>query len=282
MSQQKTSALLQELTLGKTTSYTNQYDPTLLQAVPRTMARDTLGEIDTQYLGQDIWTGYEVSWLEPTGKPVVKIVEFVFQAHSENLVESKSFKLYLNSFNQTRFKSEQAVKKLMQQDLAAMSGEKVEVTIYSLDQYTQKGLTLFSGELIDDAPIEIDTFEYNPKLLTAETPAENVNETLTSHLLKSNCLVTGQPDWGSVLIQYSGPKICRSSLLTYLIGFRNHNEFHEHCVERIYTDINNQFKPDELLVYARYTRRGGLDINPIRASHTQLIAQTKWYRLARQ
>ncbi|MCU4676081.1 NADPH-dependent 7-cyano-7-deazaguanine reductase QueF [Catenovulum sp. 2E275] len=282
MSQQNSSDLLAQLTLGKQTQYATQYDPNLLQAVPRAMSRATLGDNVPELTGVDIWTGYEVSWLEASGKPVVKIAEFEFNAQSDNLIESKSFKLYLNSFNQSQFNNDNQVAQIMQKDLSQVSGYEVKVKLFSLADYTAKGISELPGELIDDLPVTISDYEYSADKLK---PAENstiVTETLNSHLLKSNCLVTNQPDWGSVCISYTGPKIDHASLLTYIIGFRNHNEFHEHCVERIYTDINEKFKPQSLLVYARYTRRGGLDINPVRVSDTQLLSGLSWHRLARQ
>ncbi len=282
MSQQNSSDLLAKLTLGKETQYANQYDASLLQPVPRAMSRQTLGEIKNHFIGCDLWTGYEISWLEPQGKPVVKIAEFSFNADSENLIESKSFKLYLNSFNQTKFPNAEQVKQIMAEDLAQVSGMPVEVKLYDLDEYTQLGVSRLPGQLIDDLPLAIEHYQYDPDILTSSENSKVVTETLVSHLLKSNCLVTNQPDWGSVMIRYTGQQIDHQSLLTYIIGFRNHNEFHEHCVERIFIDIQNKFNPDELSVYARYTRRGGLDINPIRVSEASLLDSVTWHRLARQ
>ncbi|MBD3777512.1 MAG: NADPH-dependent 7-cyano-7-deazaguanine reductase QueF, partial [Thiotrichales bacterium] len=211
----------------------------------------------------DIWTAYEVSWLNAKGKPVAVIAEFAFPADSPNLIESKSFKLYLNSFNGTCFSSQQEVEDLWVKDLSAACGGEVQVDVRSLNG-DEMLIGQLPGENLDDLDIEVDTYQVRPELLTVE--AEVVEETLNSHLLKSNCLVTGQPDWGSIVIRYEGPQINHENLLKYLISFREHNEFHEQCVERVFTDIMRQCKPQKLTVYARYVRRGGLDINPYRSN----------------
>ncbi|AWB65241.1 NADPH-dependent 7-cyano-7-deazaguanine reductase QueF [Saccharobesus litoralis] len=284
MPKNNTSHLLDQLTLGKNTEYKSSYDPSLLDTVPRSLTRQTLG-IDEQHLpfvGVDIWTGYEVSWLNNKGKPQVAIAEFNFQFDSDVLVESKSFKLYLNSFNQSRFENWQQVQSVMTQDLTQASGKPVQVSLFSLDDYTNKGLCRPAQNHsvnLDQLDIDIDIYDYEPNLLKPLDKPLNVSETLVSHLLKSNCLVTGQPDWASVVIEYSGQALDHESVLKYLISFRGHNEFHEHCVERIYVDINNLIKPERLMVYARYTRRGGLDINPLRSS-TKINAPFE--RLVRQ
>lgn len=281
MSEQNTS-ILPELKLGKTTEYVDQYDASQLQAVPRKLMRDTLPNNSKAFLGIDIWTGYEISWLSPSGKPVVYIGEFVFSANSANLVESKSFKLYLNSFNQSKFDSVEQVTELMQKDLSDCSGAQVEVTLYPLGQFAKRRVTYFSGNCIDDLDVEINSYQYKPEVLKLDDNPQRVEETLVSHLLKSNCLVTGQPDWASIEIRYQGQAFDKASILEYLIGFRNHNEFHEHCVERIYRDIEQKLKPEKLSVYARYTRRGGLDINPLRVSHMSLLKGQPDHRLVRQ
>ena len=281
MSEQNTS-ILPELKLGKTTEYVDQYDASQLQAVPRKLMRDTLPNNSKAFLGIDIWTGYEISWLSPSGKPVVYIGEFVFSANSANLVESKSFKLYLNSFNQSKFDSVEQVTELMQKDLSDCSGAQVEVTLYPLGQFAKRRVTYLSGNCIDDLDVEINSYQYKPEVLKLDDNPQRVEETLVSHLLKSNCLVTGQPDWASIEISYQGQAFDKASILEYLIGFRNHNEFHEHCVERIYRDIEQKLKPEKLSVYARYTRRGGLDINPLRVSHMSLLKGQPDHRLVRQ
>ncbi|MER2491186.1 NADPH-dependent 7-cyano-7-deazaguanine reductase QueF [Catenovulum sediminis] len=282
MSQQNSSDLLKELKLGKHTDYVDQYDPKQLQGVSRQLMRDTLPTSTKAFYGLDIWTGYEISWLSPSGKPVVYIAEFFFSVDSPNLVESKSFKLYLNSFNQSHFKNAEQVTAIMETDLSAVSGKPVSVKLYTLDEFAKRQVTQFQGILLDDLPVNIESYDYQPELVCATSTEEKVEETLVSHLLKSNCLVTGQPDWASIVIRYTGQKIDHNKLLQYIVSFRNHNEFHEHCVERIFRDIESRLNPDKLSVYARYTRRGGLDINPIRLSNTQLLDDISNHRLVRQ
>ncbi len=264
--------------LGQKAEYAQLYDAGLLFAIARQENRDDLGfDLSSlPFIGLDIWTAYEVSWLNYKGKPEVRIVEFSFSAEAPNLIESKSFKLYLNSFNATRFDSEQEVIKLWEDDLSKVSGAKVYADMRRLDEASEITGTM-PGDCLDDLDIEIKTYQIHPKLLT--TKDEIVKETLNSHLLKSNCLVTGQPDWGSVLIRYEGKKINHQNLLKYIISFRNHNEFHEQCVERIFTDIMQQCQPEKLTVYARYVRRGGLDINPYRSNFEDEFDLT---RLSRQ
>lgn len=251
--------------LGQATPYCKTYDPGILFPIPRQEKRDELGfDLNSlPFQGLDIWTAYEVSWLNAKGKPVAVIAEFAFPADSPNLIESKSFKLYLNSFNGTRFSSQQEVEDLWVKDLSAACGGEVQVDVRSLNG-DEMLIGQLPGENLDDLDIEVDTYQVRPELLTVE--AEVVEETLNSHLLKSNCLVTGQPDWGSIVIRYEGPQINHENLLKYLISFREHNEFHEQCVERVFTDIMRQCKPQKLTVYARYVRRGGLDINPYRSN----------------
>jgi 7-cyano-7-deazaguanine reductase len=251
--------------LGQATPYCKTYDPGILFPIPRQEKRDELGfDLNSlPFQGLDIWTAYEVSWLNAKGKPVAVIAEFAFPADSPNLIESKSFKLYLNSFNGTRFSSQQEVEDLWVKDLSAACGGEVQVDVRSLNS-DEMLIGQLPGENLDDLDIEVDTYQVRPELLTVE--AEVVEETLNSHLLKSNCLVTGQPDWGSIVIRYEGPQINHENLLKYLISFREHNEFHEQCVERVFTDIMRQCKPQKLTVYARYVRRGGLDINPYRSN----------------
>jgi 7-cyano-7-deazaguanine reductase len=214
----------------------------------------------------DIWNGYELSWLNQRGKPQVAIARFLIPADSPLLIESKSFKLYLNSFNQTRVASTDELIQMLQKDLSAAAGAGVQVSLTLPEQFSELQFGELPGMLLDRLDIDVDQYEPAPSLLTANFDDAIVEERLVSHLLKSNCLVTGQPDWGSVQIHYVGPQIDQENLLRYLIGFRNHNEFHEQCVERIFMDIMRQCKPQKLSVYARYTRRGGLDINPWRTN----------------
>ena len=272
---------LSGLTLGKTTDYRDRYDASLLQGVPRSLNRDPLGlKAETlPFQGEDIWTLYELSWLNANGLPQVAVGHVELNYASINLVESKSFKLYLNSFNQTRFASWDEVRETLERDLSACAQGEVSVALYRLDEIEGQPIAHFHGTCIDDQDIVIDNYDFDAALLTDAASGKVVEETLVSHLLKSNCLITHQPDWGSVQIQYRGPKIDREKLLRYLVSFRHHNEFHEQCVERIFTDIQRFCQPESLSVYARYTRRGGLDINPWR-TNTRFIPATG--RLVRQ
>ncbi|AUV03852.1 NADPH-dependent 7-cyano-7-deazaguanine reductase QueF [Phytobacter ursingii] len=272
---------LSGLTLGKTTDYRDRYDASLLQGVPRSLNRDPLGLTaeNLPFHGADIWTLYELSWLNANGLPQVAVGHVELNYASINLVESKSFKLYLNSFSQTRFASWDEVRETLERDLSACAQGEVSVALYRLDEIEGQPIAHFHGTCIDDQDIVIDNYDFDAALLTDAASGKVVEETLVSHLLKSNCLITHQPDWGSVQIQYRGPKIDREKLLRYLVSFRHHNEFHEQCVERIFTDIQRFCQPESLSVYARYTRRGGLDINPWR-TNTRFIPATG--RLVRQ
>ncbi|WP_341503468.1 NADPH-dependent 7-cyano-7-deazaguanine reductase QueF [Gallaecimonas sp. GXIMD4217] len=261
---------LSGLTLGRETRYQDQYDPTLLQGVPRTLNRDALGLGDSlPFHGVDIWNGYELSWLNGKGKPVVAVGRFWIPADTPNLVESKSFKLYLNSFNQSRFDSQAQVQATLAEDLSRCAGGPVRVALFHPDQLAGQSLARLDGELLDELDIAVAGYDFDATLLDGIAGDEVVEETLVSHLLKSNCLITSQPDWGSVAIHYLGPKLDREKLLRYLISFRQHNEFHEQCVERIFTDLMRAAGPERLSVYARYTRRGGLDINPYRSTGSE-------------
>lgn len=253
--------------LGKTSLYPNTYDPAQLFPIPRQAKRDELGlQGSLPFFGVDIWNAYEVSWLNERGKPHIAIATFMIPADSPNIIESKSFKLYLNSFNQTRFDDQRAVVALLQRDLSATAGAGVQVALCEPAAFNSLHMGELSGLLLDRLDIEVVDRHPDPALLSALHDQATVEETLVSHLLKSNCPVTGQPDWGSVQIHYVGPPINQEALLKYLIGYREHNEFHEQCVERIFVDILRQCQPQKLAVYARYTRRGGLDINPWRSN----------------
>ncbi|AIU87587.1 NADPH-dependent 7-cyano-7-deazaguanine reductase QueF [Pectobacterium odoriferum] len=260
---------LSGLTLGKPTPYHGRYDAALLQPVPRSLNRDPLGIYpdNLPFHGADIWTLYELSWLNNRGVPQVAVGEMHLNAESLNLIESKSFKLYLNSFNQTTFDSWESVRATLAKDLAHCAQGDVNITLFKLSELEGQPLAGFTGECIDDQDIQIDSYDFNADYLaTNEQNAPVVEETLVSHLLKSNCLITHQPDWGSVQIHYRGKRINREALLRYIVSFRHHNEFHEQCVERIFNDITRYYQPEKLSVYARYTRRGGLDINPWRSN----------------
>ncbi|MEH0875957.1 NADPH-dependent 7-cyano-7-deazaguanine reductase QueF [Pectobacterium cacticida] len=269
MTSDNTHQALSGLTLGKPTSYCDHYDAALLQPVPRSLNRDPLGIYPNNlpFHGADIWTLYELSWLNRHGLPQVAIGEICLDAASVNLIESKSFKLYLNSFNQTAFDSWEQVRATLANDLAHCAQGGVTVKLFKLNEFEGQPLAGFTGECIDDQDIHIDRYDFNADYLAIhDQNAPIVEETLVSHLLKSNCLITHQPDWGSVQIHYCGKRISREALLRYIISFRHHNEFHEQCVERIFNDIMRYYQPEKLSVYARYTRRGGLDINPWRSN----------------
>lgn len=272
---------LDKLKLGQQTQYASNYDRTLLQPVPRHLNRDTLGITHTQpfHFGADIWMAYEISWLNLNGLPQVAIADVAIDFQSENLIESKSFKLYLNSFNQSKFATFEEVQQHLTQDLSNCAKGKVSVKLHPLSKYCHEPIVELAGECIDQQDIEINDYQFNPEILTNCTHDQMVKESLVSHLLKSNCLITNQPDWGTLQIRYEGKQIDREKLLRYIISFRQHNEFHEQCVERIFCDLMQFAKPDKLTVYARYTRRGGLDINPFR-SNFEAVPDNQ--RLARQ
>lgn len=255
--------------LGQQTEYKDSYDASLLFPIARKLNRDDLNidESALPFKGEDTWTGYELSWLNQKGKPVVAVAEFIFPATSSHIIESKSFKLYLNSFNQTKFDSMARVQQILTSDLSKAANCDVVVKLFNADDFDCLMPTPFTGTYLDDLDIEVSEYDLNTELLKADASNEIVTETLYSHLLKSNCLITSQPDWASVVIRYTGKKICHESLLKYLISFRNHNEFHEQCVERLFCDIQNKFSMTQLEVFARYTRRGGLDINPYRSTN---------------
>lgn len=253
--------------LGKPTEYRADYAPELLYPIPRQLKRDELGIAAgaLPFVGEDLWNAYELSWLNAKGKPIVALASFRVPADSPNLIESKSLKLYLNSFNQTPFADLAAVETALVRDLSAAAGAPVRVTIAPLGSHPQVAIGYPQGELIDELDVACTTYQPDPQLLVAGDGQER-EETLVSHLLKSNCLVTGQPDWAMLVVRYRGRPIDRAGLLRYIVSFRGHNEFHEQCVERIYCDIQRRCSPRALAVHARYTRRGGLDINPFRSS----------------
>ncbi len=254
--------------LGLHTKYPDQYDSSLLFPIPRSQSREQLtllGDV-LPFRGEDRWTAYEVSWLDNNGKPQVRIAEFTLDCKSEFIVESKSFKLYLNSFNQTRFASDSDVETLLVTDLSAVAKSTFSVSLLPMQLANDHFVSKPVGIYLDDLDVAVCHYEPEPELLVVASDNE-VNEVVFSHLLKTNCPVTDQPDWATVYIEYSGRAIDHSSLLQYIISFRQHQDFHENSVERLYCDINHYCKPDNLTVYARYTRRGGLDINPVRTNY---------------
>lgn len=268
--------------LGKSAAYVSVYTPSLLFPIPRQPKWEELG-ITAERLpfhGADIWNCYELSWLNPSGKPEVAAAEFMFPLSASRIVESKSFKLYLNSFNQTVFSDRREVLRTLESDLSVAAQGPVMVRVLGMNQLHQLGLAQLPGMCLDDLDVTMSHYDYAPELLANDVRGGKVRETLHSHLLKSNCPVTGQPDWGSVLIDYAGERLDHAALLRYLVSFRQHSDFHEQCVERIFTDLLPLLGEDaSLTVYARYVRRGGLDINPYRSTQPGVPDN---FRLARQ
>ena len=273
--------------LGKPSAYIDQYDASLLFPIARAAKRAEIGlSGQLPFFGADIWTAFELSWLTPRGKPQVALAHITVPCETPHIIESKSFKLYLNSYNNTRFASADEVRDRLRADIseavwrAGTPMSSVGVRLVLPEQFDREPVHEMDGLSLDRLDIECTHYHPAPELLGAAFDEQPVTEVLTSNLLKSNCLVTGQPDWGSVRIAYSGPQIDQGGLLRYLVSFRNHNEFHEQCVERIFADIRARCRPTQLSVYARYTRRGGLDINPYRTSHPQALPPN--VRTARQ
>lgn len=260
--------------LGKPVAYADRYDPSLLFPIARRPKREEIGLAGTlPFFGADLWTAYELSWLNPRGKPQVAIAHFTIPCETPNIVESKSFKLYLGSFTNSVFASADEVRERLRADVSeavwrgAPAPATVGVRLLLPEVFDQEPVHELDGLSLDRLDVECSHYKPAPELLTAAFGEPPVEEVLTSNLLKSNCLVTGQPDWGSVQVRYAGPPIDQEGLLRYIVSFRNHDEFHEQCVERIFMDVWRRCKPTRLAVYARYTRRGGLDINPLRTSH---------------
>jgi 7-cyano-7-deazaguanine reductase len=276
--------------LGKTSAYPDQYDASLLFPLPRAPKRQEIGVVSAPpFMGADLWTAYELSWLNLRGKPQVALAQLVVPCETPNIIESKSLKLYLGSFSNSRFGDATEVLAHLKTDLgralwrtegAEPASSSVGVKLIAPEDFDRQAIEELDGLSLDRLDIDCEHYTPAPELLSAAFEEQPVSEVLTSLLLKSNCLVTGQPDWGSVQISYSGPQIEQGGLLRYLVSFRNHHEFHEQCVERIFMDVWSRCKPTRLSVYARYTRRGGLDINPFRTSHPQALPTA--VRTARQ
>ncbi|MCU1718701.1 NADPH-dependent 7-cyano-7-deazaguanine reductase QueF [Pseudomonas sp. 5P_3.1_Bac2] len=254
--------------LGKSSEYIATYTPSLLFPIPRAAKWAELGlSAETlPYQGVDFWNCFELSWLLPSGKPVVAMGEFAIPADSPNIIESKSFKLYLNSLNQTPFASWDELQAVLVKDLSAAAGKPVGVRLRSLAEVCADGVATPPGQCIDELEVSISDYSQPQPALLRCDESRQVSESLYSHLLKSNCPVTGQPDWGTLVVEYQGHALEHASLLAYLVSFRQHADFHEQCVERIFLDLQRLLKPQHLTVYARYVRRGGLDINPYRST----------------
>ena len=265
-----TDSSLLHAPLGKDTSYPAHYDPALLFPIARDIGRAHLSvQPPPTWHGADIWNAYELSWLNAKGKPQVALARFTFPADTPFIIESKSFKLYLNSFNQTPLASAQALLARLREDLSNAAGGAVDIELIEPARFPAETLAELEGSCIDDLDVAIDTYAPDAGLLLADR-ARSQRETLRSNLLKSNCPVTGQPDWGSLQIRYTGPAIDHAALLKYIVSYRGHNGFHEQCVEQIFCDIMRTCAPQTLTVYARYTRRGGLDINPWRSTEADV------------
>jgi len=263
--------------LGIQVDHEGTYHPAHLFPVPRKEARTDLGlETNLPFTGVDIWNAYELSWLNAKGKPLVALGELVFPCTAPNIVESKSLKLYFNSFNQTRFDSRDQVVGCIQKDLTRCVKGEVQVSLYSPGQASPFSISTPRGTCIDHLDISADEYEVNPKFLMAGTAA--AAETLYSNLLRTNCPVTRQPDWATVFISYSGPAVDHEGLLKYLISYRCHTGFHENCVERIFMDLLTRCRPDTLTVSARFTRRGGIDINPFRTTRDSAMVNLRLVR----
>lgn len=287
----------QGLLLGKQTDYPREYSPNILQPIPRSLAREALPFGLNVGRGFDCWHLFELSWLDATGKPQVGIGRLMIPADSPNIVESKSLKLYCNSLNFQTMQSRAVLETILKRDIGQVIKAAISVSVLAVDALPVSRLR---GDCIDDATLTATADEIQDmvargeriKLLrhaaqgqqtsvdSATQSSGKVSEFLYSHLLRSNCPVTNQPDWGAVLIRYEGKQIDRDALMTYICAFREHNGFHEQCVEQIYADISMQLKPTKLLVQAWYTRRGGIDINPCRVSDNDWLPQPS--RLTRQ
>lgn len=274
--------------LGRSSEYVAHYDAGLLFPIPRVTQRAAM-DIRSDalpFFGADLWTAFELSWLNARGKPQIAIAQLTVPCETPNIIESKSLKLYLNSFNSTVFADADAVRECLRRDLseAVWRGSErsasIGVKLLAPGVFDQEQVVELDGLDLDRLDIECTRYQPAPEFLSSDRSQPPVTETLSSRLLKSNCLVTGQPDWGSVQLRYSGAPIDQAGLLAYIVSFRDHNEFHEPCVERIFMDVWRRCQPTKLAVYARYTRRGGLDINPFRASWPQALPRN--VRTARQ
>jgi 7-cyano-7-deazaguanine reductase len=253
--------------LGRPVAYDGDYDPSLLYPIPRAPQRAALGIGDElPFTGADIWNAYELSWLDNRGKPRVALAELRVPVTTPRIVESKSLKLYLGSHAQVRYADAEALRAVLVRDLSEACGASVTVVLTPAGTNSFATSETLEGETIDDLPVEISHYGPPRADFLSSDPEQKADEVLVSHLFRANCPVTGQPDWASLQIRYAGPRIARDGLLRYLVSFRNHSDFHEHCVERIFIDLQQQCAPTRLAVYGRFTRRGGIDINPFRAT----------------
>ena len=267
LSSNSSSQSIVESPLGKDSAYIATYTPSLLHSIPRTDARADLRGAgkEVAFHGEDIWNCYELSWLSPKGGPRGALLRIQVPQGSGAIVESKSMKLYLNSFAQTRFSSTAEVQKTLDSDLMLAFRSPVMIELSEPDQLNQAPVGL-PGECLDDMDVEVDTFTLDDALLKSGDADTHVHKTFHTHLFRSLCPVTGQPDWASLLIEYAGPRFDTADLYRYLVSYREHPGFHEATIEQIYLDIQNRLEPTSLTVYGRFLRRGGIDINPYRSS----------------
>ncbi len=258
---------LTDLPLGRPVSAGSTYDPDQLRPIPRKFGRTTIGIINGRplpFLGEDIWNCWELSWLDSNGKPAIAVAEIRIPATTPNMVESKSMKLYINSFSMTRLESPKMVRQILARDISRITEGPVFVRLILPEDFGKIPINEPQGICIDQQNINITEFRVNPDLLIVEK--QRVSETLFSRLIRTICPVTGQPDWATVYLTYTGPRIHPDSLLRYFISFRQHQGFHESCAEMMFCQIFQACKPDKLTLSARFTRRGGIDINPFRST----------------
>lgn len=265
--------------LGKKVAYATTYNPSLLETISRSEQRQSLGisEGEMPFRGMDMWNCYDFTWLNSRGKPEVAIAQFQMPCNSVSLIEAKSLKLYLLSFCQTKFSHRSEVQTTLESDLTVAVQAPVSVTLSAPDHAQQDGIGVLTGQCMDNMDVDIEDYYWNPDYLEIVSNV-TVRESLYTNLLKTICPITGQPDFGSILIQYNGRGIDQEGLLKYIISYREHPEFNEQVVERIFMDILNRCQPDKLTVYARYARRGGIDINPFRSLDESYAADIRLWR----
>lgn len=271
---------MSNIPLGKKTDYPREYAPQVLAAVARSAARDSIGVgAELPFQGMDIWNAWELTWLAESGKPLVATAVITVPADSTNIIESKSLKLYLDSFALSRYAAKGELEGIIARDLTDLAESDVVVDIKPATETKVYHIVDLPGECIDHLDIDIDSDGngVEPKVLKSDG-RENTEEALHSHLLRSNCPVTSQPDMGSVLVRYKGPRIDRTSLLRYIVSYRRHNEFQEACVERMFVDLKKRCSPEKLTVYARYNHRGGIDINPFRSDFETTTGNLRLWR----
>ncbi len=267
-----------DLPLGRQTEYPTTYTPSLLRSLERAAQRASFGIVGmAPFHGEDAWNCYEFSWLNTKGRPEVAIVKLRVPCNSTAIVESKSLKLYLNSFAQTTFATRAELITTLNSDLALAFRAPVIVDLLDVEQ-TPEPVAQLPGRCLDDLDVEVEVYHWCPDLLEVDAGAVTVRQTLHTHLFRSVCPVTQQPDWASVMVQYVGHRIAPESLLKYLVSFRNHAAFHETTIEQIFVDLTQRCAPEHLSVYGRFLRRGGIDINPYRSTNESAAPPTRLVR----